>query len=158
MNTLMLLIIIMILLKQNIRYRGECTHDSLSGLLNRRQFDIDIVKTNFKRTTDGTILILIDMDKFKSVNDTYGHAEGDRIIREFGIWLNTTLRTSDRSYRIGGDEFAVITNSMSVVSKIQDYKNISLSVGWADISKSKNAFSDADKMLYSNKNRSKQIF
>jgi diguanylate cyclase (GGDEF)-like protein len=54
------------------------------------------------------LLMLIDLDKFKLINDTYGHAAGDAILKEFAARLNPTMRESDCFARIGGDEFAMI--------------------------------------------------
>jgi len=89
--------------------------DELSGLYNRRNFD-DILQKTFKlytRLRDRSLpasfcLLIIDIDNFKVINDTYGHLEGDAAIRFTANLLTSHIRTSDYSFRYGGDEYAII--------------------------------------------------
>lgn len=145
-----LLVVILVLLHQLLHYRKLANLDFLSGLYNKRQFDADMNPKNFRRSTDPSFLVLLDIDKFKIINDTLGHKEGDRILTEFSILLNS-LRTDDRVYRIGGDEFAILTSNLIVISKIKEKTDISISFGYANVKTSENAFEEADKMLYENK-------
>ncbi|WP_164684184.1 sensor domain-containing diguanylate cyclase [Vibrio maerlii] len=85
--------------------------DSMTGLLNRRKFDEELQLTSqlVNRYADmQTSLVLIDIDHFKSINDQYGHEEGDRVIKSVAAYLKDSCRTTDRIYRVGGEEFAVM--------------------------------------------------
>jgi diguanylate cyclase (GGDEF)-like protein len=84
--------------------------DSLTGLLNRRAFD-ELLSREMRRhrfTGASLSLILVDIDRFKDVNDTYGHNEGDAVIRQTGETLRIGIRPSDSLARYGGEEFAVL--------------------------------------------------
>jgi diguanylate cyclase (GGDEF)-like protein len=84
--------------------------DALTGLGNRRAFDeaLDRVVVGARRSDRPLTLLIADIDDFKSVNDTYGHLEGDRCLREVAAVIAKTVRPSDACFRWGGDEFAVI--------------------------------------------------
>ncbi|MDF1504373.1 PAS domain S-box protein [Roseisolibacter sp. H3M3-2] len=84
-------------------------HDELTGLLNRRGFR-RMLEQSVKaagRTGARDALLFLDLDRFKPINDTYGHAEGDQALRAVGEVLRGTVRDADFSARFGGDEFAV---------------------------------------------------
>ena len=96
-----------------VRYEAavaDSLSDQLTGLGNHRAFHEDLDRLVEAARADGSsvALMLIDLDEFKQMNDTRGHAAGDRVLRGFGRLLTTTLRRSDRAYRVGGDEFAVV--------------------------------------------------
>ena len=84
--------------------------DQLTGLLNRRAFHekIDQYVAANMRAPGSVILHLIDLDLFKQVNDTLGHAAGDAVLREVAVRLKSVTRDSDYVGRLGGDEFAVL--------------------------------------------------
>lgn len=84
-------------------YERLSVTDALTGLWNRRQFDLDC-----QSLSDGDGLLMIDIDHFKQVNDTYGHATGDRVLQAVATCIQGTLRQADRAYRYGGEEFAVM--------------------------------------------------
>lgn len=86
------------------------SHDALTGLLNRRQFieDLEHHLALNARYGGGGALILLDLDNFKYVNDTLGHAAGDEVVRGIAANLGKRLRSTDRLARLGGDEFAVL--------------------------------------------------
>lgn len=88
----------------------QARHDALTGLANRRAFEerIEHAVGAHRRSDDAFTLLYIDLDRFKAVNDTCGHAAGDRLLCELGALLRGRLRTDDEMFRIGGDEFAVI--------------------------------------------------
>ena len=88
------------------RLRHFADHDALSGLYNRRRFHEELAR-ELIRGGRGAVL-LIDLDKFKEVNDSLGHAAGDKVIEAVGASLTQRLRTMDVCARLGGDEFGVI--------------------------------------------------
>ena len=86
------------------------TKDPLTGAGNRRALEVklnDIVNA-FSRTATPSCLILIDLDHFKRVNDIYGHAVGDQILKSVTEIINLRIRVTDSLYRIGGEEFVVV--------------------------------------------------
>jgi diguanylate cyclase (GGDEF)-like protein len=84
--------------------------DSLTRLLNRRAFDDALVEVfaRQKRLGERFALLMLDLDYFKRVNDTYGHAVGDDVLREASRAIASEVRPFDRVFRIGGEEFAAI--------------------------------------------------
>jgi len=86
------------------------THDFLTGLPNRVLLNDRIVKAIAlaKRKKKLVALLTMDMDGFKSVNDTYGHGEGDRLLQEIARRLMAAIRDMDTATRLGGDEFIVL--------------------------------------------------
>ncbi|MBL4613110.1 MAG: GGDEF domain-containing protein [Emcibacter sp.] len=84
--------------------------DSLTGLANRAHFTEKLDGfLNRKRQNDNNLaLALIDLDKFKDVNDTYGHPMGDALLQEVSEILTSLVRDNDFVARIGGDEFAIL--------------------------------------------------
>ncbi|MBR3234876.1 MAG: GGDEF domain-containing protein, partial [Atopobiaceae bacterium] len=85
------------------RLQHAAEHDPLTGLYNRGAYDV-LIEDN----TKDIALLLIDIDHFKEVNDTYGHAVGDEVLKKVARLLSSTFRATDYPCRIGGDEFAVI--------------------------------------------------
>ncbi|UXI01858.1 GGDEF domain-containing protein [Photobacterium sp. TY1-4] len=92
------------------RVKNMALRDYLSGLGNRSSFEQDIQHAiaMSERRNVGLVLMMFDLDNFKQVNDKYGHLDGDKVIRRFSSLLKQAVRSSDRCYRIGGDEFAVL--------------------------------------------------
>lgn len=91
-------------------------HDALTGLYNRRRFEEEVlahVDQAARYGTSGAILTL-DLDDFKYVNDTFGHAAGDAVVRGVADLLRGNLRTSDLIARLGGDEFAVLLRQVDL--------------------------------------------
>jgi diguanylate cyclase (GGDEF)-like protein len=88
----------------------SCTTDSLTGLPNRRLF-VQRVQEEARRAVRYQVpvsLLLIDLDDFKHINDTHGHAVGDAVLRAVGECLRVTCRDTELAVRCGGDEFAVL--------------------------------------------------
>lgn len=86
-------------------------HDMLTGLMNRSIFQ-EILQTQLERgAASGKpfALLALDLDRFKAVNDLFGHAEGDRVLRDVAAILRASCRSGDTVARIGGDEFVVLT-------------------------------------------------
>ncbi|MCF3933886.1 EAL domain-containing protein [Acuticoccus sp. M5D2P5] len=91
------------------KIRFLATHDALTGALNRVAFVEDLATAAAEATTTRlTTLISIDLDRFKPVNDAYGHAIGDELLRVLVVRGEAFLRPNMRLYRIGGDEFAIL--------------------------------------------------
>lgn len=150
-----------------IRHQAE--HDALTDLLNRGSYD-KLLKI-YDQPGNHFALIMVDVDVFKSVNDTYGHEVGDKILKRVAKLLQTAFRSIDHVCRIGGDEFAIIMVDMTpdlaytieekidAVNKLLSEPEegcpvVSLSVGVAFSDRknpSDSIFKDADKALYKTK-------
>ncbi len=90
--------------EQKEKLAFEATHDALTGIYNRSGYDFFLQNIDW----DSSALVLFDVDKFKQVNDTYGHEAGDRVLTRVAETLKASFRSQDYVCRIGGDEFAVI--------------------------------------------------
>ena len=90
--------------------RDLATHDSLTGLLNRREIDRLLDQECARATRYGhtLALLLLDLDHFKAVNDTYGHPAGDAALQEVAAAVRRVVRASDWAARFGGEEFALL--------------------------------------------------
>ena len=90
--------------------RRLATQDDLTGLHNRRHFERELARSLklVQRYGEHAAVLLLDLDDFKSVNDTYGHAGGDELLRHAGGVLRDRLRETDLVARFGGDEFAIL--------------------------------------------------
>jgi diguanylate cyclase (GGDEF)-like protein len=88
----------------------EATHDALTGLANRRMFfeQLELAYANTKRQGGNLALAYIDLDKFKHINDTLGHAVGDQLLFTVAARMQEVLREGDTLARLGGDEFAIV--------------------------------------------------
>lgn len=84
--------------------------DELTGLLNRRGFQASLKQALAlaRRYDENGVLVYVDLDGFKPINDTYGHAAGDEVLRRVGRALVDNVRETDSVGRMGGDEFAVL--------------------------------------------------
>ena len=90
--------------------KSRADHDGLTRIHNRRAFDERLVEElrRHQRYRQPMSLLMLDIDHFKAVNDTYGHPTGDDVLREVGRVLAETLRSTDFTARYGGEEFVVI--------------------------------------------------
>lgn len=88
----------------------RATHDSLTGLVNRGEFELRLERARLTVAAGGAtgVLMFIDLDRFKVVNDTCGHAAGDRLLRQIARILRDCMRAEDTVARLGGDEFGVL--------------------------------------------------
>lgn len=147
---------------------GLSLRDGLTGLFNHTYFfqQIDLEVRRYMRYGAPVSLILIDIDNFKEVNDTYGHQEGDRILASMGATLLNVARDSDICCRYGGEEFAVIlplTNikkagvianrlSKEMAERLLDGRTVTVSIGVTSCGKMtrtyQNLVKKADAALY----------
>ena len=149
----------------------EASHDALTGLYNRGIFD------EMKNAMEGeaSAMILIDLDKFKNLNDTYGHEVGDKVLIKLARVLEKAFRSEDYVCRIGGDEFAVImvnvnenmkelirTKAERIMNSVRDDKDnvpgftVSMGVAFSDgKTEGDQIYKNADEALYRIKNGGK---
>lgn len=120
--------------------------DELTGAMNRRGFDMQLRKAlaQSKRLSadseesEGGVVLMIDLDRFKSVNDTYGHAAGDELLRLVAGVLTRDVRASDTVARLGGDEFAVLmpdldaADGLARAHRLEKHLN-STRLSWGDL-------------------------
>ncbi len=146
--------------------------DSVTGLGNHRAFQDDLKRelARASRAEQPLSVAMMDIDEFKVVNDTYGHARGDQVLAELGKLMSYALRGEDRSYRVGGDEFALIMPNTDVKSAVQSLdrlrqtvfdavEGVSISLGvstnLADERSATTLLEHADQALYEAKHRGK---
>jgi diguanylate cyclase (GGDEF)-like protein/PAS domain S-box-containing protein len=94
--------------EENLRLLLLSERDPLTGLLNKMGFESYLSKRMMHGEGRYLAVIYIDLDRFKPINDTYGHATGDEVLRHFATRLHSVVRPSDAVARLGGDEFAVV--------------------------------------------------
>jgi diguanylate cyclase (GGDEF)-like protein/PAS domain S-box-containing protein len=131
----------------------QASHDALTGLVNRREFERRLQEAMDSAQTGnmGHALCYLDLDRFKTVNDTCGHTAGDNMLREVASLIKEAVRDSDTVGRIGGDEFALLLVGCplekarqiadDVVRSVNDYRfvwkdkifNIGVSIGLVEI-------------------------
>ncbi len=94
----------------------QATRDALTGLGNRRGLDIDLPRLiqTCQAVGSDACLLMMDIDHFKPLNDTLGHAAGDQLLREIGQLIRSNLRGNDNAYRAGGDEFVILMQASSL--------------------------------------------
>ncbi|WP_349358998.1 diguanylate cyclase [Stappia sp.] len=159
------------------RARALALHDDLTGLPNRRLLidRMEQLASLSERTGIGFQVFFIDVNRFKPINDTFGHAVGDRVLREIGERLRAETRESDTIARIGGDEFVVVVpgliNHPATAGLAERLRGIvdeplridehtivlRVSVGWATYPDDATSISDilalADQRMYREKDR-----
>ena len=107
--------------EENMRLRSLALVDNLTGLGNKRffwmQLETEMART--KRTGHSCTLMMIDLDNFKSLNDAFGHLEGDKFLEAFGRIMRENSRSTDLPCRYGGDEFALIMPATTVIHTLR---------------------------------------
>jgi diguanylate cyclase (GGDEF)-like protein/PAS domain S-box-containing protein len=132
----------------------QATHDALTGLINRREFESRVNESLLAARENPAlrhVLLYLDLDQFKVVNDTCGHQAGDRLLRQVTSVVQTRIRTTDVLARLGGDEFGVLLADCSLETAqriaenlrqaIRDFRfvwnervmNVGVSIGLAEI-------------------------
>lgn len=94
----------------------QASHDTLTGLVNRSEFEIRLRQTlsNARAEHQEYVLCYMDLDQFKVINDTCGHAAGDELLKQIAARLKLLIRDSDTLARLGGDEFGVLLDGCSL--------------------------------------------
>ena len=106
-------------LAQQLTWQAQ--HDALTGLANRRQFEhrVDLAIDSARARGERHAVIYIDLDQFKIVNDTCGHAAGDRMLKEVSALLGAKTRVTDLFARLGGDEFGMLLMQCSMDKAVE---------------------------------------
>jgi diguanylate cyclase (GGDEF)-like protein len=158
--------------KQSLELIEMATVDPLAGLLNRRSLDdrAGMVLSQAQRNNSSVAVVVIDIDHFKNVNDTYGHAFGDAVLQSLGKTLIEGRREHDIVARFGGEEFVLVLpnvdekDALNISEKIRtdiskntiNDINVTVSIGVSLNNANKNEFDvlfkDADSALYKAKN------
>ncbi|HWK64610.1 MAG TPA: GGDEF domain-containing protein [Rhizobiaceae bacterium] len=113
------LMMLVILVRDLVSHMMETSEtDALSGLLNRRGFERQASRASIQAVEQGmpVSLIIADIDHFKSINDDFGHATGDRVISAFSQFLRSALSSHHVAGRIGGEEFAIVLPGTNLVA------------------------------------------
>ncbi|AAZ97613.1 Putative diguanylate cyclase/phosphodiesterase (GGDEF & EAL domains) [Thiobacillus denitrificans ATCC 25259] len=94
----------------------QASHDALTGLINRREFEQRLERARMSALEQGRehALCYMDLDQFKVINDSCGHAAGDELLRQLALLLKGKLRERDTLARLGGDEFALLLENCSI--------------------------------------------
>lgn len=115
-------------LEKEMRYLA--TFDSLTTLLNRRAFfhDSKEMINLAKRESTTLSIIAVDLDKFKTINDQYGHFAGDEVLKHFATTIKATLRQDDIIGRVGGEEFVVLLPNTTIneASKLSERLHLAI--------------------------------
>lgn len=90
--------------------RQRASTDSLTGLLNRRALFGTVTADTLPA---GTAVLMFDLDRFKTINDSFGHGVGDQVLQQFARIIDDSLRAGDRAARIGGEEFCAVLHAIS---------------------------------------------
>ena len=157
---------------QKRKLTHAATHDALTGVFNRAGYD-KIISSIF---SDNYAVLMIDIDNFKSINDTYGHTKGDRVLNAVVNEIRKNFRVDDNVCRIGGDEFVIfmyhitsraetkmmIRNKINLINEslrtLEGYATVSISAGAAfarDDEDPENVVKNADTALYDVKEHGK---
>jgi len=126
----------------NRRIKRHAYHDALTGLANRLCFE-SVLKNSGSSATSRHAVLFLDLNRFKAINDNYGHAVGDKLLIEVARRLTAQIRSTDLLARLGGDEFAVLMNNVTssevvealalclveAIEQVVTIQNINLKVG-----------------------------
>jgi diguanylate cyclase (GGDEF)-like protein len=114
------------LLEKNAQLEALSITDPLTGLANRRRLmsRLDEETSRARRYKTPLSVVMIDIDHFKQVNDTHGHAMGDEVLRNIGAMLKSSVRTTDLAARYGGEEFTLVLPHTDIPAAIQVAENL----------------------------------
>jgi diguanylate cyclase (GGDEF)-like protein len=149
---------------------SEASKDPLTGLFNRKPLDRLLAEQIdfYKQTGISFSVLICDLDHFKKVNDTYGHPEGDRVLKTYASFLKDSIRATDLAFRLGGEEFLLLfprtnaSKSLEIAERLcRDWANLNIyeSTFSGSIAQYEGSIKDgqsllelADQRLYSAKN------
>jgi two-component system cell cycle response regulator len=114
------------LLEKNAQLEALAITDALTGLANRRWLMTRLEEevSRARRYKESLSVVMIDIDHFKQVNDTHGHAMGDEVLRNIGAMLKASMRTTDLAARYGGDELTLVLPHTELPAAIQVAENL----------------------------------
>jgi diguanylate cyclase (GGDEF)-like protein len=103
----------------------------LTGLFNRRYMEESLEREIARATRSATpvAVLILDLDHFKKINDTYGHSAGDHVLRELGAILRYRSRTEDVAARHGGEEFMLMLPGMGKIDAVQRAEELRVAIG-----------------------------
>ena len=121
--------------EQNAQLKINATIDSLTGLKNRRSYDEEapLEWERANRLRKPFVLVMVDIDHFKRVNDTYGHAAGDTVLVLVAQQLKNSIRQYDSVYRFGGEEFVVMIKECTLPEIVTITERIRATIEGLDI-------------------------
>jgi diguanylate cyclase (GGDEF)-like protein len=119
------------LMQSDVQHRSESVVDPLTGMLNRTALTTraNELAEQSKMTGHPVSVIVCDVDHFKAINDEYGHARGDAVLKDLAYLLRKRLRAFDLAYRIGGEEFLVLLPGADVAAGTVIAESLRLAVG-----------------------------
>lgn len=147
--------------------------DTLTGLANRAEFASELERLTGCDPVEPFALVMIDLDRFKEVNDQHGHVVGDRVLIEFAARLKVAMRDTDLVSRLGGDEFAILLEgaprevAREIVERLSERLTfeiffgeekvpVAASIGWAHSDDGvANVLQSADRLMYREKRKRK---
>ena len=109
------------LMEGELEHRDRAVLDPLTGLLNRASLEARVreIEEQAHLTGGAVSLVVLDLDRFKRVNDTFGHERGDAVLRDVAYEIRKSLRSFEQVYRIGGEEFLVLLPGVPLVEAVQ---------------------------------------
>jgi diguanylate cyclase (GGDEF)-like protein len=118
------------LMEGELEHRDRAVLDPLTGLLNRASLDARVLEIEEQaHLTGGAVsLIVLDLDGFKRVNDTFGHKRGDAVLRDVAYEIRKSLRSFELVYRIGGEEFLVLLPGVDLSEALEIAERVRHSV------------------------------
>lgn len=173
LNTISAILVILLIfsyVRKKLEY--ESSHDPLTRLYNRRSYEnaIESELARSQRYYSPLSLIMFDIDRFKNINDKYGHNTGDKVLIDLARLVKTSIRETDSVFRVGGEEFAIISPETTaetafklaekVRNRVENYpfeahEKITISLGIAEFYKDitkEDLYNHADHALYLAKN------
>lgn len=91
----------------------QMNHDPLTGVYNRYKFSEDMKNYLHSKREESVYMIMFDIDHFKDINDTFGHPVGDKVLKELSSLIEKSIRPGDKFYRVGGEEFVIISTNLT---------------------------------------------
>lgn len=161
---------------ERLHFEYRINHDSLTGIYNRDFFESSCIRLNESENTSVAILVC-DLDELKTMNDTYGHKQGDALIKN-AAWVLQEFSSKDVTVaRLGGDEFVFLVTGKTkgeakqlvsqIINRVEEYNanseniEMKLSIGFAfspnSIGQMTRLFAQADRNMYANKNKRKLV-